>query len=185
MFFLFLKGNLYRLPDFNWSKLKSSLHTSSSYGRNDSFRGLCSFVQPMCRSWKRFIDILSKSPWSQVCSIFSTCHLGVLIICFYLLKNIQISILLDVLYLWGVCCVSDVVAQSGRERMMLDRHLASIKTIGINAYLPGKGKYLKPIHRLLLNIAFLGVISFCVPYGWFILFQYILIVSLQCIIKQK
>ena len=36
-------------------------------------------------------------------------------------------------------------------------------------------EYLKPIHRLLLNIAFLSVISFCVPDGWFILFQYILL----------
>lgn len=184
MFFLFLKGNLYRLPDFNWSKLKSSLHTSSSYGRNDSFRGLCSFVQPMCRSWKRFIDILSKSPWSQVCSIFSTCHLGVHIICFYLLKSIQVSILLDVLwYLWGVCCVSYVVAQSGRERMMLDRYLASIKTTGINAYLPGKGIF-KACLKAVTEYCF-SQCYFLLCAIWMVYSFSVYIVSLQCSIKQK
>lgn len=41
---------------------------------------------------------------------------------------------------------------------MLDRYLASIKTTGINAYLPGKG--------IFKGTACLSVISFCVPYSF-------------------
>lgn len=68
---MFFKGYVYRLPDTSWSQVQSPLHTSVSNVGNDSFKGLCYFLQSVCWSRERFLGILGKSSWSKVCNIFS------------------------------------------------------------------------------------------------------------------